>query len=66
MKERQALLNKYAEHRQLVIQGSWFLQSLLGDERRKFTEEQEKDIAQTFEDIAKTIRSQSSASTRFE
>ena len=65
-KERQGLLKKYAVQRQLVIQGSWLLQSMLGDGRRKFSEEQEKEIANTFEDIAKTIKSGSSSSTQFE
>jgi hypothetical protein len=39
---------------------------MLGDSRRKFDETQEAAIAKTFEDIAKTIKSGSSASTEFE
>ena len=65
-KDRVQLLKKYAAQRQQVIQGSWLLHSMLGDSRRKFDEAQEAAIAKTFEDIAKTIKSGSSASTEFE
>jgi len=64
--EAPALLQKYTFHRQKVVQASWMLRKMLGDNRRKFTEEQEIEIAKTFEDIAKTMRTGSSSSTIFE
>ena len=52
--------------RQDVIQASWMLQCMLGDDRKRFTEKEEEDIAKTFEDIAKVMRSSSSSGTKFE
>ena len=59
-------MNRYFVLRQEVIQASWAMHSMLGDKRRKFSDDQNVEIAKTLKDLHQVMTTGSSAGTRFE